>query len=187
MRQYGASLVELMIGLAIFGIVLGIAIPSLISWMENTQVRAAAESILNGVQIARGEAVRRNAMAKFSMNNTNGTPDWSVAAYDSANGLYDLPVQSYSGAQDKDARAGTSSAATQDYTAALAAGAGMPASVTFNALGRVVNVGTDITRIDVTNSAASGARRLVIIISPYGLARLCDPLLSLASNPQGCA
>ena len=174
-----------MIGLVIFGIVMAIAVPSLTTWMQNAQLRSTAEAILNGVQTARGEAVRRNSMAQFSLSSTSGLADWSVSAYDSANGLYDIAVQSWSSGQAKNARVGTSNLATQDYTVALASGAGMPASVTFNALGRVVNVGTDITRIDVTNAVASGARRLVIVISPYGLARLCDPALP-NTNPQSC-
>lgn len=174
-----------MIGLVIFGIVAAIAVPSLTTWMQNAQLRSTAETILNGVQTARGEAVRRNSMAKFSLTSTSGMADWSVSAYDTVNGLYDIAVQRWSSGQAKNARVGTSSAGTQDYTVALAAGAGMPASVTFNAMGRVVNVGTDITRIDVTNAVASGARRLVIVISPYGLARLCDPALP-NTNPQSC-
>ncbi len=185
LKQYGASLIELLIGLAVLGFVLAIAIPNLTSWMQNAQVRTAAESVLNGVQVARAEAVRRNGQAIFNLNGSGGMADWSVLAYDQANGQFDLPVQSWKGAQAQNARVGASTAPTQDYSTALAAGAGLPASVTFDALGHVV--GTGITRIDVTNAAMSSARRLVVVISSYGLIRLCDPLLVLASNPQGCA
>jgi type IV fimbrial biogenesis protein FimT len=182
LKQDGVSLIELLIGFAVLGIVVAIAIPNLSSWMQNVQVRTAAESLLNGVQIAKGEAIRRNSQAKFSMTSTSGVADWSVIFVQDGS-----TVQSWKGAQAKNARVGASAAATQNYATALAAGAGMPASVTFNALGHVVNVGTDITRIDVTNAADSTARRLVIVISPFGFVRLCDPALSLASNPQGCA
>ena len=183
--QRGASLVELMVGLVMLGIVIAIAVPGLHTWLQNAQIRATAEAVLNGVQMARGEAVRRNSMAKFSLTGTSGMADWSVSAYDTGNGLFDLAVQSWSSGQAKNARVGTSSVATQDYSVALAAGAGVPASVSFNALGRVVNVGTDITRIDVMDATSSGARRLVIIISPYGFARLCDPTLA-NTNPESC-
>lgn len=187
LKQRGVSLIELLIGLAVMGVLLAIAIPNLSAWLQNAQVRTAAESILNGVQIARGEAIRTNSQAKFSLTSTGGMADWSVLADDPTTAGISLtvPVQSWKGAQAKNARVGASTASTQDYTQPLQAGTGLPASVTFDSFGHMV--GTGITRIDVTNAAASGARRLVIIISSFGLARLCDPALSLASNPQGCA
>ena len=185
LKQQGASLIELLTGFAVLGLALAVAIPNLTSWMQNAQIRTAAESILAGIQVARAEAVRRNGQAIFNLNGSGGVADWSVSAYDQSNSTFDIPVQSWKGAQAANARVGASTQTTQDYTTALSSGAGMPASVTFNALGHVV--GTGITRIDVTNSSLSTARRLVVIISPFGLVRLCDPQLALASNPQGCA
>ncbi len=195
LRQEGVSLVELLIGLAVLGLVLALAIPNLTSWMENTQIRSAAESILNGVQVARAEAIRRNYQATFHLTSSSGSADWCVdTTVQSTSGNTDCSgnsgtsinkVQSWAGSQDKNARVGASTSSTQTYTAALSAGAGLPASVTFDAMGHMV--GTGITRIDVTNSSDSNARRLVIIISSYGLVRLCDPLLTHSSNPQGCA
>ncbi|MBY0579652.1 MAG: GspH/FimT family pseudopilin [Burkholderiales bacterium] len=195
LKQTGVSLIELMIGLAVLGIVLAIAVPNLTAWMQNAQVRTAAESILSGIRVAREEAVRRNYQATFYLLSSSGIGDWCVDTTDVVNAAnVDChgnaataikTVQSWKGAQTKNARVGASTAATQNYATALAAGAGLPAQVTFNSLGRVVGAG--ITRIDVTSAAGSGARTLVIVISPYGLARLCDPSLSLAANPQGCA
>lgn len=195
MKQQGVSLIELLIGLAVLGLVLAIAIPNLSTWSQNAQVRTAAESILTGVQVARTEAIRRNYQATFHLLSSSGVGDWCVDASGSVSstnkdcqgntGTAINKVQSWAGGQAKNARVGISTTATQNYAVALAAGAGLPASVTFDALGHVV--GTGITRIDVTNAADTNARRLVVVISPFGLVRLCDPALALASNPQGCA
>ena len=58
--QRGFTLVELMIGIAIVGLSLVMAAPSFSSWIQSTQIRTAAEAVQNGLQLARGEAVRRN-------------------------------------------------------------------------------------------------------------------------------
>ncbi|HCA27889.1 MAG TPA: hypothetical protein DEP05_09700 [Betaproteobacteria bacterium] len=66
----------------------------------------------------------------------------------------------------------------------------MPASVTFNGLGRVVNIGSDLTRVDVVSAVltpAEGMRRLVIMVAAGGLIRLCRPDITLSSNPQSCS
>ncbi len=189
LKQTGLTLIELMIGLAILGFMSAIAIPNLSSWVQNNQVRASAESVVNGLQLARGEAVRRNSQAKFQVNANGGAFDWQVLTDDPTVAGVSLTVatQSWNKDQAQNAQFGASAAATQNYSVVLSSGTGLPASVTFNSLGRVpvANAGTDITRIDVTG--ASGARRLVIIISPFGLIRLCDPALSLTTTPQGCA
>jgi type IV fimbrial biogenesis protein FimT len=67
--------------------------------------------------------------------------------------------------------------------------AGLPAGVTFDGLGRVplANAGVDITLIGVTNAQSATARRMVIVIRTGGQIRMCDPAVSLASNPQGCS
>ncbi len=188
MRQKGATLIELFIGLAVLGLLFALAMPSIKTWLSSTQVRSAAESILNGLQIARAEAIRKNTQAIFKLTSASGVPDWSVLSDDpTVAGInLNVPVQSWSGAQAKNVGVGASSSSTQDYSSAISAGTGMPASVTFDALGKEVNSGTDLTRIDVTNTADSSATRLVIIVSAFGQIRLCNPAVSLASNPEGC-
>ena len=55
----GFSLIELIVGMAILGILMGLGIPAFSDWMRNARVRTTAESALNGLQLARAEAVRR--------------------------------------------------------------------------------------------------------------------------------
>ncbi|MCK9389927.1 MAG: GspH/FimT family pseudopilin, partial [Sulfuritalea sp.] len=64
------SLVELAIGLLIVGTLLALAAPSYTGWIQNTKIRTTAEAILNGLQLARAEAVRRNTQIRFQLTDT---------------------------------------------------------------------------------------------------------------------
>lgn len=194
-NQQGVTLIEIVIGMVIVGILFAAGIPSFSNWIQNTQTRTAAESVLNGLQIARSEAVRRNANVRFTLTDATGAVAWSVGCI---NVTADCPanIQSRSANEGgSNARAGISVTAipnpapANQFDTALAAGAGLPAGVTFDGIGRVLsaNVGTDIARIDVTHVSNTSARRMVIIVGSGGQTRMCDPALSLAANPQGCS
>lgn len=199
-KQNGVSLLELMIGIAIVSLLMVLGTPSFSLWIQNTQTRTAAESILNGLQIARTEAVRRNVNVRFNLTDAGGTVAWTV---DCVNVTADCPagIQSRSGSEGGvNARAGISVAALPSpipaghFNTALAAGTGLPSGVTFDGMGRVPALnpdGTanndDITRVDITNAANAGVRRMIIVIGTGGQTRMCDPAIALATNPQGCS
>jgi type IV fimbrial biogenesis protein FimT len=184
-----------MVGLVILAILLSTGLPAFSLWIQNTQTRTGAESILNGLQLARAEAVTRNANVRFNLTSAGGEVDWSVGCVNvisdtDLDGIDNCPavIQSHSGAEgSRNARIGISTATPAPYNTAIASGTGLPSGVTFTFLGRVANPGADITRIDVTNSATTDARRMVIVINAGGTIRMCDPDLVLANNPQGCA
>lgn len=192
-HQDGMTLIELLIGIVIVSVMLAMGMPSLSSMIQNAQVRSAAESIVNGLQSARNEALRRNVNVRFNLTDTTGLVAWTVecvvATADCPAGAIQSRPSSEGGGN---ARIGVSTAThlPAAYATALASGAGLSAGagVTFNSLGSIpsANIGTDITRIDVTNAAAPDARRLVIVLGVGGLIRMCDPLLNLNTNPQGC-
>lgn len=187
--QRGLTLIELMIGMAIMALLLLAGLPSFSVWIQNTQVRSAAESIQNGLQTTRNEAVRRNKNVRFSLTNSTGLVAWTVGcvtvAADCPATIQTRPIAE-AGAN---ARVGISTAVqvAADYGTPLAAGAGLSSGggATFNNLGGIANIGSDVTRIDITHVTA-GARRLVVVVGNGGLIKMCDPALSLAVNPQGC-
>lgn len=194
-RRDGFTLVELMVGVAVTMMVLAWGIPGFRLWIQNTQNRTAAESIQNGLQMARAEAVRRNAVVRFNLTNASGEVTWVIGCVTVTS---DCPetIQTRPAVEGSiNARAGISAAEIPNpapagqFSTAIAAGTGLPAGVSFNGVGMVptTNAGTDITRVDVTNSAVSGARRMVVTVSSGGQVRMCDPALSLASNPAGCS
>ncbi|NOT99956.1 MAG: prepilin-type N-terminal cleavage/methylation domain-containing protein [Gallionella sp.] len=82
MNSSGFSLIELLIGIAIFGIAMSFGMSSFSVWTQNSQIRTAAESIQNGLQRARGEAVQLNTNVAFILG---ANSDWSVNAI-AANG-----------------------------------------------------------------------------------------------------
>ena len=63
--QRGFNLIEVMITLAVIGVLLTLGAPAFSEWLQNQQIRAAAEATLNGLQVARAEAVRSNAPVRF--------------------------------------------------------------------------------------------------------------------------
>ena len=97
MNGRGFSLIELMITLAIMGIVLSLGASSYQVWIGNVRIRTTGDAIQNGLQLARGEAVRRNTQINFqlmssvddgcilSAPNTPISSDW-VVSFDSPAG-----------------------------------------------------------------------------------------------------
>jgi type IV fimbrial biogenesis protein FimT len=58
--QQGFSIVEIVVVIGIFALLLSFAMPSISDLIANGRIRTAAEGVLNGIQLARAEAVRRN-------------------------------------------------------------------------------------------------------------------------------
>lgn len=189
-RPWGFSLVELMVSLLVIVILVLIGIPSYQTWIRNSRIRTAAESIQNGLRIARSEASQRGANVRFEFNSTTGTgADWTVCALGTATtcgGVGATAIQSYSSNEGAaDVRVGADTA-IGSYTTALTGGASTGTGVTFTALGRPSAYGTDsIIRIDAGSTQAN-LRRLVVTLSSGGLTRMCDPQLALTVSPQGC-
>ena len=65
--QQGVTLIELLTALIIIGLLFGLGVPSFGGWIQNAQIRTAAEAIQNGLQLARVEAVRRNMTALYPL------------------------------------------------------------------------------------------------------------------------
>lgn len=167
--QRGMTLIEIMITLAIMGILLMIGMPSFNTWLANTQVRTGAEGLTNGLQLARAEAVRRNGNVTFVLGTQTG---WTVSVASSGE-----VVQSRS---EEDG----SKNATVTVTPLGAT------TLTFNGYGRVTtnaDASPAITQIDVGSStlAASETRALRITLGSGGNVRMCDPALA-AGDPRAC-
>jgi len=187
--QRGITMIEIMVTIAILAIVMAVGAPGLAGWMQNNQIKTSAQNVLNGLQLARGEAVRRNARVKFTLTDAAGTTGWSVGCV-TVTATCEANIQTGSAADGGTTiRLGVSTAtlAGADYAAPIAAGSGMngSAAVTFTAFGQVDATVTNITRIDVTSATDTNARRLVIRIPDGGSPLLCDPVLP-AGNSQSC-
>lgn len=195
--QTGFSLIELVITVAILAILMKLSMPSYAAWVGNQQIRASAESMIGAIQIARMEAMKRNARVMFRLtDSTNSTSDWRICLV--APGGTDCdPAQPNIQARDSgddsaQARVGVSTLSSTIVAGAFAnplAIGGVPASITFNGLGRQPTGFSNIARIDVQHATLSAAeqRRLVIMITGAGSARSCDPQIPVSPpNPRAC-
>lgn len=190
-RQSGISLIEVLVVIAIIAVLMGFGMSSYQAWIQNTQIRNSAESIVNGLQLARAEALRRNAYVNFGLTNAASSA-WRICLWDRAADTCLAGaeiIQEYVPSEgSRNARIGAAVNEATALTTALASGAGLPGGVTFSGFGRPSNPGGDLMRIDVLNPniPASDQRRLVVRVSLGGQVRMCDPKLALASSPQGC-
>lgn len=192
-RSAGMSLIELVIAMAIIGIVMAVAIPSYQAWMQNTRIRTVAESILNGMQLARAEAVRRNTNVGFYLMTTldsscadsSTDSNWLVSIQD-PNGLCDSAVSDAVAPQILQKRSSQEDAAGVVTLTTLPSVPAPATSVIFTPLGRTTNSTSDLTQVDlVATNPVSGSRPLRIVIGAGGTIKMCDPLLT-GSDPRRC-
>jgi len=189
----GMSLVELMVGLGIATFLLMAGMPAFVTWLQNAQNRTAAEVIMNGMQLARLEAVKRNAVVRFDLTDDSGRIAWNVGCVTVTDQCPATIQRRVADEAAVNARAGVSKTVLPTsipagyFSSPIAAGTELTAGVSFNGLGRVVNEGEDIARVDITNVSSEDARRYVVMVTSGGLVRMCDPALSLEKTPQGCS
>jgi type IV fimbrial biogenesis protein FimT len=207
MKSRGFSLVELLITLAIFGILLATGASSFRTWINNMRVRTTAESIQNGLQLARGEAVRRNSTINFSLTsgldagcslittNTASVSSWVVSFDSPAGACNATPLNEAFSPSDA-----ANNPAPRILQSRSAAESGNNVRVTtnqsslvFNGLGRLVPIPANtvvisVTDTDANNCAPVGATRcLDVRVSAGGQVRMCDPALDAGgADPQRC-
>ena len=168
----GMSLIELLIGLVLVGILLALGVPSFAAWMQNVQVRNAAESISNGLQLARANAIQRNKSVTFTMNGPDSS--WSVTI-DSPSALEPGIVQTRSAAE------GTPNAviATTDPT------------ITFDGLGKTNLLAAATIQVTNPTGGACGTantemRCLNLTVAVGGQIKMCDPQVVTAGDSRRC-
>ena len=167
-KEAGFTIIELMIVIAIFAIAMAAAMPSYNEWIQNTHIRNAAESLSNGIQRARAEAVSRNVTVTFSIAGDNF---WTITDTGADETIESRPLA--------EIPASVTVTPTPDATTTL----------TFNNLGVRTDGSVQIDRIDVDSSALAEdvSRDLRIVIVAGGSARMCDPNPAIAdTDPRHC-
>jgi type IV fimbrial biogenesis protein FimT len=201
--QRGFNLIEILVTLTVLGVLIALGAPSLAEFLQNQQIRAGAEAIVNGLQVARGEAIKRNLAMQLVLEPASAgwTTGWTVCkatvepcdstivAADEA-----LPTDDKKVIQHRSAEEGTSIATVTGVDAAGAAAV----AVTFSPLGSVVpntNGSLTLARADVIKGSdpnqcmANGGsmRCLRVLVSGGGSIRMCDPTPGIAApDPRAC-
>lgn len=190
------SLIELLIGLAIMGLLIMIGLPNMATWLNNSQIRTAGETMLAGLTLARVEAVRRNQIVRFQLVSnltpgcaitTSGT-SW-VVSLDNPTGACDQAPSETAAPRIIQSRSG-SEGTQRAVVAAVTAG-----TLHFNGLGRVTSPGgaANMTQLNISNPVGGACenkdgsggpmRCLQINISVGGEVRMCDPAVDPVAFP----
>jgi len=205
----GISLIEIVIALAIMGILFAASAPSFTEWIQNTRIRTAAESMQNGLSLAKSEAVHRNTTAQFVScgggtwdivvasatastivcNTGAASPGWervqiSSSQSESNNALVDIS-QSTIGFNGMGRQVSTTDLVN------AAATPFPPVAVSINVSANLADAACTCPAGDcgypagITFSNTGRLRCLRISVSAGGLMRMCDPAMT-AGTPQGC-
>jgi type IV fimbrial biogenesis protein FimT len=195
-RNRGFTLIELMISISLIAILLMMGVPAFSTYLQNAKLRAAAENFYSGVQLARAEAVRRNAQVQIVLTDSAVATDTDAnAATLSATGAnwmvrgYDPSILSYYFIEGKASSegSGTVGAAPTQVTGSDASNNPL-SSITYNGFGSTTGGG----RFNFTNPsggtcAPGGTMRcLTVVVSNAGQARMCDPAVTAVGDTRKC-
>lgn len=178
--QHGATLIEVAITMTVLAITAAYGLPGFMDWIQNSQLRTVAESVQSGLQLARSEAVRRNARVEFKLSDNvgaAGATGWTVRLVSTG-----ATVQSKPDGESSAAIAITATPSGAD-------------TVTFEGTGRrLINPATNAdgsaflegVGVDSTTLSAAESRELSVVIGAGGQIRMCDPNVSTTGDPRKC-
>jgi type IV fimbrial biogenesis protein FimT len=195
-RSSGFTLIEALITIAVLALLLMLGLPGMATWLQNTQLRASAEAMQAGLQLARAEALRRNTTVRFQLVDSLaggcalsliGT-NW-VVSLDDPTGACDALESDAAAPKILQKRSGAEGSPNARVNAAGGS------TLVFNGLGRVaVNgiVDPPITQIDISNPSggncqpAGPMRCLRLNLGLGGQVRMCDPAVTDNTDPRFC-
>lgn len=170
----GFSLIELMMAIALLVIFIALAMPSFSAWIMNTRIRSTAESIANGLQVARNEAVRRNTSVQFVLDAAGS--GWTVSCQNVV-----LPVcPDTNPIQQRATGEGGNSSITVTPSSSR--------TIVFNSFGLMTSpavAGNNVVRFDIDGPDAAESRELRVTIQAGGNVRMCDPQVT-GTDPRAC-
>jgi type IV fimbrial biogenesis protein FimT len=188
--QRGVSLIEVMIMLAVVAVLMMLGLPAYSTWVQNSQLRSAAESLAGGLRAARSEALQRNRNVEFvltsdepiaanvnSLTPTAGGRSWVVRIDTDPDPL----VSTYTFLQGKSGAEGSTNAGIASGTS----------TVVFTPLGRTTLAAA--ATFSVTNAVGGSCvadggemRCLNVVVSTGGQVKMCDPAVAGAGDTRAC-
>jgi type IV fimbrial biogenesis protein FimT len=188
-RLAGFTLVELMFGIAMVGILLALGAPAFSSFLHNARLGTRAKSFYSGLQLARTEAIRQNLPVEFILTDTAiNTGNIENVAATSASGrnwvvrMQPAASAAYQLIEAKSAMEGGDMGSLQVLASTDI--------VIFNGTGGTVDGSAQ--QLDVSNPAgglcapAGPMRCWRVRVAPGGQIRLCDPAVVTAGDSRAC-
>ena len=179
--ERGFTLIELMVTLALVAILMAVAVPSFTTFQRNAELTSFSNSLLSGINAARGEAMKRgrNAMV-VPTDGASWSNGWTVFVDVDRNGAYDAATDIT--VLRREAAPSyltvTNTAATPADSLYIMYDASGYSKLTGGAFGAWT---VQVARNDVTGSALLAQTRRIKIAST-GRARVCTPTTATDIN-----
>ncbi|MDN8614261.1 pilus assembly FimT family protein [Variovorax ginsengisoli] len=197
-RAAGFTLIEMLVTMVVMAILMGLAMPIMSTWLRNSRLRAASDSLQDGIRLAQAEALRRSHQVVFSLTDDKPTDTTYTAKTNGKNWAAKTVKRVSTTEVSEFVEAGIVAELESSITITG------PKSICFNSIGRLVandDPGTNaglctlptntppLQSYDISyaDAVAGVDRPLRVTVALGGQVRLCDPAKSLSSDhPDGC-
>lgn len=167
----GFTLIELMVGMAIVALMIGLAAPSYRYSINSSRVASDRDSLLSALQLARAEAIRRGLSVTVCSSNTAGTAcsgsnnwktGWLVFVDSNNNASYDSGEKLV---RQQSALTSANAVSADNNTSA----------VRFNREGIASGLANDPVTVTFTPPTNSSTQKRCLLISVAGRVRFPNP------------
>jgi type IV fimbrial biogenesis protein FimT len=186
----GFTLIEVLVGVSILGILMALGMPSFSNYMGNAKLRASAAAFHAAAQFARSEGIRRNGGVEIILTDVDPIAANKDTDLLSTTGRNWMVRWSLTGAAPFTLLQGKSAQEGNNASAVLVTG--NVDKVVFSGMGGVDGGVAPAFQFTSANGACAKAngsgpmRCLDVRISTTGQTRLCDPLIGTAGDSRGC-
>jgi type IV fimbrial biogenesis protein FimT len=170
MQQKGFTLVELVVTITVLVAVSSIAVPAFQTAVGNAQIRTVAESIRDGLQQARMEAIKRNARVQFILQ-TNSA--WRIGCVTVLTGCPSQITQRSA----TEGSSGNTTVSADNYTAVFSS---------FGTRDPATAAGLSVVNITNTQVSAQERKALRVVLGAGGNVKVCDPAVTAEGDPRAC-
>jgi len=96
LRKSGFTVLELIVAIGIAMVVMGIAVPSFMTWLPTLRLSSGARQVATDLQVARMKAISQNVKFRITFGTLPST-SYQLERDTNSNGTYELPGELESG------------------------------------------------------------------------------------------